>query len=326
MKTQRSLSCFSERNRLYVELLRGGDPEARDAALAETAGRMDDELAAEVLSLLADSGDADFRLRLLENLGFELEAGPVDDADDDPKGSVLAFEEPEGGPLQIGFPPSPSAERKAGGRGPEIAGGLSRRVYGELRFFLRAFFEDGRESGRLRRKALEVAVLAPEPWHEAAVRECWERTEPEWKVTALFCMGHLHPVDFTEEIDQGLAAGESALRSQAIVAADSRGLRALGPRIQRLAAERGHDLEVRLCAIEALATLRPPGAAALLAKLRAEPAPFGPFAAGTLLCLEQNERAEALLEDWKEGEPGVLPPAPARSPWPAPRLLDSRFL
>ncbi len=296
-----SLDSFHDRKSLYLELLRGKDPEARAAALAELAGRLDDELAAELCRLLLAWRDVELRLQLFETLAIELDAG--------------------------GFAGEPGSENEREEEPEETTAhrGLSRRGLGELHGFLQDFYRDAGQPERLRRKALEVAALDPLPWQEEAVRECWARPEAAWRVTALYCMGHLFAADFAEEIAEGLAAPENALRAQAIVAADSRELRSLGPSILRLAADRGHHLEVRLCAIEALPTLRPRGAAPLLARLRAEPAPVGPFAAEALRSLEQNERAEALLDEWKAGETGIEKP-PGAAPWPAPRLADPRFL
>jgi hypothetical protein len=257
-----SLESISEANRFYVELLRSPDEEERDSALAEIAGSLDDELTGEIRRQIAAPGDIDWRLRLFEQLALELDSGlyssPLEEEDQD-------------------------------------EAGLSRRAVAELQVFFCRFYLDERENPRLRRKALEVSALLPLPWHEDAVRECWSRPEPEWRLSAMLCMGHLFPIDFTEEIEEGLASPDGALRTQAIVAADQRDLRQLGPQIMRIAADRGGELEERLCAIEALPNLRPPGARALLEKVRGEAAPVGHFAADALHNLEQNERAEALL-------------------------------
>ncbi len=126
-------------------------------------------------------------------------------------------------------------------------------------------------------------------------------------------MGHLFPVDFSEEIQLGLGSPLDALRLQAIGAADARDLRELGPEILAIAADPASEIEVRITAIEALANLRPRGARVLLGKLRGETAPIGHFAGDALYNLEQNARAEAQLAEARL--PPGFPPPPS-----APRL------
>jgi hypothetical protein len=267
------LESFSEANRFYVELLRSPDEESRECALSEIAGNLDDELAGEIRRQIAAPGDVDWRLRLFEQLEIELDSGLYCHLEEE--------EEAEGG-------------------------GLCRRTIAELQVFLCRFYLDERENPRLRRKALEVSALLPLPWHEEAVRECWSRPEPEWRLSALIAMGHLFPIDFAGEIGEALASVDEALRAQAIVAADQRDLYDLGPQILRIAADRGGELEERICAIEALPNLRPPGSRALLEKLRAEAAPVGPFAADALHNLIENERAVAHLAAAAAGPSGFL--------------------
>ena len=329
MTTIRTLESFSARNQIYVEMLRDADPEARADALAEIAGQLDDELAAELCSLLATSHDLDFRLQLCEDLagavadhacfGGASEPGGQDENEDtDENVDPDENEDPDEGE-------DPDEEEDRSERRF-----LSRRGFAALQECLAGLYRDPHLDPALRRKILEAAVFSPQPWHEEAVRESWARPEPEWRSTALCCMGRLFPVDFTEEIAEGLDSPLDSLRTQAIVAADDRGLRELGPRILAIAAERGGDLEMLLCAIEALSTLRPPGARKLLLRLRGEPAPVGHFAADALHHLEENQRAEQLIEELRDGTPAAakLPlrmlvagdPAsfPGRQPLPPP--------
>lgn len=284
MTTIRTLESFSPRNQIYVEMLRDSDPEARADALAELAGRLDDELAAEICRLLATSPDLDFRLQLCEDLAITLAAGAC---------FTAAEEDGE----------EDDEEEDEGEAGDGVF--LSRHAFAALQECLAGLYRDPAADPRLRRKILEAAVLSPQPWQEQAVRECWARAEPEWRGTALCCMGHLYPVDFADEIAEGLESPLAALRVQAIAAADDRELSELGPRILEIAADRSGDLEVVLCAIEALPTLRPPGARKLLLRLRGEPAPVGHFAADALDHLDENRRAELLIEELR----GAGPPA-----------------
>lgn len=274
-----------------LEMLRRRDPEARAAAFAELSGQLCDELSGELRRLLRESRDGELRLELLEFFALELGDG------------IQCFDSPEAVLLAP-------------------AHGLGETALEQLDEDLRTIFENVQEPGRLRRKALEVAVLAPREWQVEAVREIWQSPEPEWRASALSCMGQLVPIDFTEEIAEGLRSPIDDLRIQAILAADARDLFELGPRMLEIAGDRAAELEVRLCAIEALPNLRPEGAPTLLRALSREAAPLGAFATDALFSLEQNERVAERLED--ERKPGlprsplplfvlerqVLPPAP----------------
>lgn len=289
-KKTHSLESFSQRNRLVVEQLRSADPEARSAALDDVAGRLDDELAGEFVRLLRSGRDSALALEILELLARELDSGlhGADLGEDDD------LDDPDDDEDAIALP------------------GLSARGLLALQDFLRAYYHDEKREPHLRRKALEAAVCAPpaspeaagsqEAWQTAAVRECWSRPEPEWRVSALFCMGQLFPVDFADEIQEGLGESLDALRLAAITAADARDLGELGPAILEIAADPEAEIPVRLAAIEALASLRPRGARTLLQRLRGGKAPFSHFAADALRHLEQNERAEALIAERSFGD------------------------
>ena len=263
---------------LCLEMLRRRDPVARAAAFSELSGQLSDELARELRRLLQESRDGELRLELLEFFALELGDG------------VQCFDSPEAVSLNQ-------------------AHGLGERALEQLDEDLRTIFENLQEPGRLRRKALEVAVLAPREWQVEAVRESWQRPEPEWQTSALSCMGQLVPIDFTEEIAEGLRSPIDDLRIQAILAADARDLFELGPRILEIAGDPAAELEVRLCAIEALPNLRPEGATVLLRALSREAAPLGAFAADAHFSLEQNERVAERLEDERK-------PAPPKAPLP----------
>lgn len=307
-----SLRDPESRNPMVIELLRDPDPEAQRAGLDDVAGRLDDELAGELTRILAAGCDPEFGREILELLAAELDTGvaaedPGDDDDlDDPDDDEDAF----------------------------FLTALTRRGLGRLQEFLQTFYRDAARPALLRRKALEAAASAPavspeaagrlEAWLEEAVREAWARPEPEWRVSALFAMAQLFPVDFTEEIQEGLASPVDAVRAEAIAAADARDLTELGPAILAIAGDAAGEIEVRLCAIEALANLRPRGARSLLERLRGGPEPFAHFAADALDHLEQNARAAALLAEAADpGDWGARPEAPGGGRG---RLFGSRFL
>ncbi len=286
MKKYPSLASFSAKNRRSVELLRSQDPASWEEALA--SGNLDEQIGEEMLRLLQHSRNLELRLQLLEQIALELDSGLYGGIYSGPYGGLY-------GGLYSGLysqesnPPASEA--------PPL---FDAPTFDRLQSYLRSTFLDARENPRLRRKALEVVVLTPQPWQEEAIRECWLRPEPEWQATAVFCMGHFLLEDFTEEILAALGSPLDDLRECAILAADNRDLRSLGKAIQQIAVDPRSELEVRLCAIEALPNLRPEGAREVLDRLCREPEPIGHFAASALFSLDQNLVAESKLE--AEGE------------------------
>jgi len=117
----------------------------------------------------------------------------------------------------------------------------------------------------VRRMCLEASVRAPQDWHADAIRAAFERPELQWRLTALFCMGHTP--GFEASILESLDASDTALVVEAVRSAGLLELSAAGPKVLSLAGDERGDRGVRLAAVEALATIETEGSDELLVSL-----------------------------------------------------------
>lgn len=244
-----SLDSFTEENREYVAALRSGDPEVRAHALEEIAPIVDDALARELLRFARDPARSDEeRGQALIVLGPALEECHDEEA---PDGTLEAA--PPGGEGWWDLP-------------------LSDAGYREVTEELRRIYLDGSAPKLVRRRALEAAVRAPRDWHREAAATAWRSGDPEWRLTAVFAMGHLP--GFEGEIDEAFRGEDPVVRQEAMLAAGrSSAGEALGGSILDVAADRKASRDERLTAIEALAELQPDGAFEVLDELRDDPDP-----------------------------------------------------
>lgn len=256
-----SLEAFSESNREYAAALRSDDPQVRAFGLEEVAPMVDDHLARELLRFARDPAREDEeRGRALIVLGPALEE--------------CSYEEAPDGTLEA---PPPGTESWW-----ELP--LSSAGYREVTEELRRIYHDGSLPKLVRRRALEAAVRAPRDWHREAAATAWRSDDPEWRLTAVFAMGHLE--GFEDEIGEAFGDEQSLLRQEAMLAA-GRGPsgETLAGELLGVAADREAPRDDRLAAIEALAELQPDGAFEVLDELIADPDP------------EVAEAAEAALEE-----------------------------
>ena len=142
---------------LLVQFLRDGERTDADRTVAtRLAGDMvviDDELAELLLGLLMDGDERD-EVRAAAAIGL----GPVLEQSD-----LDGFDDPDDVPI---------SEK------------TFRTVQDKMR---KAYLGDG-ISKEVRRRVLEGAVRAPRGWHIEAVRAAYFSDDPDWRMTAVFCM------------------------------------------------------------------------------------------------------------------------------------------
>jgi HEAT repeat protein len=222
--TEKSLSSFSEENRVFVEGLRDPDEEIRLRTLAEL-DEVDDELADELLRVIRVEGDEAFRADVAISLGPTLE---ICDSEVDAEGKPVEMEE-----WWMMTPLSPQ--------------GFQRITEGLHRIYL-----DGALPKLIRRRVLEASIRSPRDWHEGAIRSAWASGDGEWQATAVFCMGFHWGVDFSAEVVAGSRSEDIRVRCEAIRAAGRRGVTSLGGEILEAARDESQDPEIRYAAVEAL--------------------------------------------------------------------------
>ena len=138
---------------------------------------------------------------------------------------------------------------------------------------LRTCVQDSTAPKLLRRRALEAAVRSDAPWHGKAVRAAYRNSDPEWKLTALFCMRYVP--GFGPQIIETLESGDPDLLHEAVGAAGDQGLNDAWPHIRALvdAGAAGAEIlpedpegsrSLLVTAMHAVAAIRPQDAAGAL--------------------------------------------------------------
>lgn len=142
---------------------------------------------------------------------------------------------------------------------------ISEAKFREAQRILRAIYEDPSVPRLVRRKVLEASVRAHEPWHEGAVRAAYVSGDPEWKLTAVFCMQYVP--GFEAEILESLDDPDPLVRMHAIEAAGVWKIPGVWDRISDLASSSKTPKNLRLAAIEALSNCSDPECLDVLERL-----------------------------------------------------------
>jgi uncharacterized protein (UPF0147 family) len=145
---------------------------------------------------------------------------------------------------------------------------LSEPVVNEIQKTLRRLVMDDACPVDVRRAALEASVRAPQEWHTDAIRGALASNAPEWRVTAVFCMGFVD--DFDDDILEALQSSDPRVEFEAVRAAGNRSLVEAWPRVADLVADNETRRELRRAAIEAAPNIYPAKAMSLLDKLAYE--------------------------------------------------------
>lgn len=217
-------------NNTILDGLKSTEIEHRRLAV-EIAGQIvDDEIAKEVLSLIRDEQDEEVAGRAAIALGPALEMCDLDGYEDG-----------------LDTPP------------------LSENVFEQVVDSLESIYRDATAPKLVRRRVLEAAVRAARPWQKDAVRAAWRSDDPEWQVTAVFCMGYLP--GFDAQIVEALYNASEAIQFEAVRAAGEREVTGAADMVLELAAADTTEDDLRLVAVQALSTPNPSGSEELLATL-----------------------------------------------------------
>lgn len=204
------------------------DEEVRTEAIHELTHRMDDEVARAFLDVA--SSDAPERVRADTIIGL----GPVIDE----AGIDFDDEEDEGFAMD-----------------PDLGPPISREMFETIVREVRGLYEDETQPKLVRRRALEVLVRDPQPWHTAEIRRHFASDDPEWKVTGIFGMGYVP--GFDAEIAAAVQSESGKLLFEAVRAAGSMEVTGAAKRIRELATSKTGDRDLRLAAIDALPQVDP---------------------------------------------------------------------
>jgi hypothetical protein len=151
------------------------------------------------------------------------------------------------------------------GFGDPEAATISEKMFERVKGVLKRVYQDPAAPKLLRRRAMEGSIRAPEEWHTAEIRKAYDDGDAEWKLTAVFCMNYVR--GFDKEVLESLESADPLIHREAVRAAGSFEIDAAWPHVADLARSPGTEKELRLVAIDALATLRPQDSLEILDEL-----------------------------------------------------------
>ncbi|MFO7653572.1 MAG: hypothetical protein R6X25_07085 [Candidatus Krumholzibacteriia bacterium] len=146
---------------------------------------------------------------------------------------------------------------------------VSAATYERVDDATRALFRDESVPAEVRRAVLEASSRAPRDWHRDAVRAAYRSDDPDWRLTAVFCMRSVP--GFQDEILQSLASNEPGMQYQAVCAAGEQRVDPAWLVVSALVREPIADQPLLLAAIESAAEIRPSEALTLLQPLTGSP-------------------------------------------------------
>ena len=152
--------------RLLAELT-DPDEEMRAAILDEISLDMDDETAQALLDIAASDADEKARDRAIVALGPVIE-----ECGDEYMEGAIDF-------------------------GPEMEPPVSRETFASIVARIRGLYSDEKQPKLLRRRAFEVLIRDPQPWHREAIQEHFASADDDWRRTAVFAMGHITELGYT---------------------------------------------------------------------------------------------------------------------------------
>ena len=156
---------------------------------------------------------------------------------------------------------------------------VTESTFHEIQKTMRTLYQDTSLPKEVRRRVLEASVRAPLDWHQEAIRTAYASDDEEWRLTAVFCMGHVR--GFDEQILASLDSRNLDIQVEAVCAAGNWEVGAAWSHVLGLVTARGTDRRLLLAAIAAVGTIRPGEASAVL---------------GHLADSQDDEIAEAVLE------------------------------
>lgn len=213
-----------EAGQIILDVLNDSDAEGADRLLAtRLAGDMvvvNEDIVTALLAILRDE-DAEEVLRAKAAISM----GPVlEEAD------TMGFDDPEDVPI-------------------------GEHTFHEIQHTLKTVYTDAGAPKLVRRRVLEAAVRAGEPWQKDAVRAAFASGDPEWILTAVFSMEWAK--GFDAQILASLDSEDENIRYHAVRAAGNWELDEAWSTIKHLALSPDTEKALRIAAIEAMGAIRP---------------------------------------------------------------------
>lgn len=132
---------------------------------------------------------------------------------------------------------------------------ITEQVFEGIKRLLHMLYHDDGVPKLVRRRILEASVRAEEKWHKEAIRRAYASEDPEWVLTAVFCMQHIR--GFEKEILESLNSKNELVQMHAIEAAGTWEVDAAWSHIYKLLENaETTPKKLLLVAIEAIAKIR----------------------------------------------------------------------
>lgn len=119
----------------------------------------------------------------------------------------------------------------------------------------RSLYFDATTPKQLRRDALETSARAHRSWHADAVRASYASDDPDWRLSAVFCMRYVR--GFDRQILESLASEDPRVHLQAVWAAGAWSLDAAWEHVVSLVNDPKTAKPLLLAAISAVGDIRP---------------------------------------------------------------------
>ena len=178
---------------------------------------------------------------------------------------------------------------------------ITEPVFRRVREGLRKIYGDSAEPEIVRRCVLEASVRAPEDWHADAVREAYSSGDPQWKLTAVFCMGYIR--GFDRQILESLESRDLDIHRLALRAAANWEIEPAWPHVAGLLTSKKTEKELLLDAIGAAAFIAPREAGGILSELAAsDDEEIAEAASEALLESQAGNFDEDDFDDEEDGE------------------------
>jgi len=142
---------------------------------------------------------------------------------------------------------------------------ISESTFRTIQDSLRKLYLDADVPKQVRRRLLEASVRAAQDWHRDAIRAAYSTNDESWKLTAVFCMRFIR--GFDEQILEALDSENQDLHYQAVCAAGNWEVDGAWSHIAALVTSEDTDKPLLLAAIDAVSSIRPHEAGAILVDL-----------------------------------------------------------
>jgi len=175
---------------------------------------------------------------------------------------------------------------------------ISEGTFHKIQETFRKLYFDANVPKEVRRRILEASVRARQDWHQDAVRAAYYSDDEDWKLTAVFSMRFVQ--DFEDQILESLESKNEHIRCEAVWAAGEWELDAAWSDVSRIVKSKKPDKALLLAAIDAVASIRPEEAGAILVHLTNSDDEDIVAAADEAMALAEGMSGDEFDDDWKD--------------------------